>query len=119
MSKEADCCTPQGSTAQGRGPRTTSDVIRSALRDPRVLMIGGLAIIAGAMALNWTWLTAIGAASIILALAPCAVMCALGMCMMPKQSASTPTDQGTPEPTNLPTAVKPPQVLPGSERYVA
>ncbi len=32
-------------------------------------------------ALNWSWLTAIGAAPIILSVAPCAIMCALGLCM--------------------------------------
>lgn len=32
-------------------------------------------------ALNWSWLTAIGAAPIILSVAPCAILCALGLCM--------------------------------------
>ncbi len=43
-----------------------------------VLAIG----IAGAgMAMNWGWLVAVGMAPILLALLPCAAMCALGMCM--------------------------------------
>jgi hypothetical protein len=43
----------------------------------------GLAVVAlaGGMALNWSWLVAAGLAPIILALAPCAAMCALGLCM--------------------------------------
>jgi hypothetical protein len=46
----------------------------------------GLLIAAGALAvpglwLGWPWLVAIGAAPVILAVAPCAVMCALGLCM--------------------------------------
>ena len=33
------------------------------------------------MAFNWSWLTAVGAAPIILSFAPCAAMCGLGLCM--------------------------------------
>jgi hypothetical protein len=33
------------------------------------------------MALNWGWLTAIGLAPVLVSLAPCAVMCGLGLCM--------------------------------------
>ncbi len=32
-------------------------------------------------ALNWSWLVAIGVAPFLLAFAPCAAMCALGLCM--------------------------------------
>ena len=47
----------------------------------RGLMIAAFAVIAAGMALNWSWLTAVGAAPLILSLAPCAAMCALGLCM--------------------------------------
>ncbi|RKF15336.1 hypothetical protein D6850_10985 [Roseovarius spongiae] len=47
----------------------------------RTLMLAGMAVTAGGMALNWDWLTAMGAAPLILSLAPCAAMCALGLCM--------------------------------------
>jgi hypothetical protein len=33
------------------------------------------------LALNWSWLVAIGVAPLLVALAPCAAMCALGLCM--------------------------------------
>lgn len=103
MSKDMDCCTPEASTTQSRGTRTTPDLMRSVLSDRRVLMIGGLAVVAGAFALNWSWLTAIGAASIILALAPCAVMCALGLCMgMGKRSDAAGAKPGNGEATSLP-----------------
>jgi len=46
-----------------------------------------MAIIAAGMALNWGWLTAIGAAPLILAVAPCAVMCGLGYCVMCKSDS--------------------------------
>ena len=36
---------------------------------------------AAGLVLGWDWLVAVGAASLIVALAPCLVMCALGLCM--------------------------------------
>jgi len=52
-----------------------------------VVIAGG----AGAMVLGWDWLVAAGVASIIVAVAPCLVMCALGLCMnrMGKSGQST------------------------------
>jgi len=47
----------------------------------QTLMLTGFAAISGGAALNWDWLTAVGAAPLILSLAPCAAMCALGLCM--------------------------------------
>lgn len=54
---------------------------RSYLTGRRGLILLALAIIAVGVTLNWGWLVAIGVAPILLALAPCAVMCALGVCM--------------------------------------
>ena len=53
---------------------------RAILRGPGLLMGGGAVLVTG-VALNWGWLTAIGIAPILVALLPCAVMCALGLCM--------------------------------------
>ncbi len=47
----------------------------------QILMLAGMAAVTGGAASNWGWLTAVGAAPILLSLAPCAAMCALGMCM--------------------------------------
>ena len=47
----------------------------------QILMLTGFAAIGGGAALNWEWLTAVGAAPLLLSLAPCAAMCALGLCM--------------------------------------
>lgn len=47
----------------------------------KVLAVSALLIVGAGLALNWSWLVAAGVAPIILALAPCAAMCALGMCM--------------------------------------
>ncbi len=43
-----------------------------------LLAIGALGV--GAV-LSWSWLVAIGIAPLLLAIAPCAAMCALGLCM--------------------------------------
>ena len=43
---------------------------------------GLAAVLLGAgLALNWSWLVAVGVAPLLVALAPCAAMCALGLCM--------------------------------------
>lgn len=50
-----------------------------------LLTIGILVLAVGAM-LNWSWLVAAGLAPIIIALAPCAIMCAIGLCAMKNTS---------------------------------
>tara|TARA_R110001599_G_scaffold222239_1_gene421223 strand:+ start:465 stop:635 length:171 start_codon:yes stop_codon:yes gene_type:complete len=52
-------------------------------------------LIGGGMALNWGWLAAVGAAPLILALAPCAVMCGLGLCMKGGAGKTCAKDDGT------------------------
>lgn len=61
------------------------------------LMMAGSAVVFGGIALNWGWLTAIGLAPILLALAPCGIMCALGFCAMgmKKKPAAISTDAET------------------------
>jgi len=46
-----------------------------------LLAVGVLVLIIGA-SLNWGWLVAAGVAPILIAAAPCAIMCALGLCAM-------------------------------------
>ena len=48
-----------------------------------VALAGGIA----ALFFGWDWLVAAGVASIIIAIAPCLVMCALGLCMNRKAEA--------------------------------
>jgi hypothetical protein len=40
-----------------------------------------LALVVGGLAFNWSWLTAVAVAPLFLSLAPCALMCAFGLCM--------------------------------------
>ena len=52
-----------------------------------LLAIGALVLSIGA-SLNWGWLVAAGIAPILIALAPCAIMCALGLCAMKMMAGS-------------------------------
>jgi hypothetical protein len=45
-----------------------------------LLLLAVLVAIVG-ITLNWGWLVAVGAAPLLIAILPCAVMCALGLCM--------------------------------------
>ncbi len=47
----------------------------------RGLIVLAIGIVVAGSALNWGWLVAAGLAPILLVLAPCAAMCALGFCM--------------------------------------
>ncbi len=46
------------------------------------LALAALTLVGGA-AMNWSWLVAAGIAPLVLAFAPCAAMCAFGLCMKP------------------------------------
>lgn len=52
------------------------------LRHRLVLASAGIAVAGGGLVLGWDWLAAVGVAPLIVAAAPCLIMCALGMCMM-------------------------------------
>ena len=69
----ASCCATSDKGTAGRLPAWAT---RNRLR-----MAGG-AVVVGGLALNWGWLTAIGVAPILLAVAPCGIMCGLGLCAM-------------------------------------
>ena len=47
----------------------------------RGLVLLAVIIVTVAAFFNWGWLVAVGLAPLLLALAPCAAMCALGLCM--------------------------------------
>ena len=51
------------------------------LGNRKLLVVLALTVVGAGLALNWSWLVAAGVAPILLALAPCAAMCALGLCM--------------------------------------
>jgi hypothetical protein len=76
----ASCCATTDSGASGRLP---------AWATRNRLVLAGSAVVIGGAALNWGWLTAIGVAPILLAMAPCGIMCAVGMCKMGKKTPVT------------------------------
>lgn len=55
--------------------------LRYQLRGRRGLIAAAIALAVPAFWLGWPWLVAAGLAPLLLAVAPCAVMCALGLCM--------------------------------------
>jgi hypothetical protein len=69
-------------------PLYIPDLVRTWIRSPRGLIILAIALVGVGLALGWNWLVAVGAAPLILSLAPCAAMCALGVCMMARGNSS-------------------------------
>lgn len=57
-------------------------IVTSAVRRPIFLVVSGALIIGAGLYLNWPAVVALGLAPLILTFAPCAVMCALGLCAM-------------------------------------
>jgi hypothetical protein len=70
--------------------------LRHYLSNRKVLAVLAVAAVGAGLAFNWSWLVAAGVAPILLALAPCAAMCALGLCMkgMGGKSCSTENKAG-------------------------
>lgn len=64
-------------------PNLVARVITSAIRQPIFLVATGASVIGAGLYLNWPAVVALGLAPFILMLAPCALMCALGLCKMP------------------------------------
>lgn len=52
----------------------------------RALILAAVAVAAAGAWLGWPWLVAAGIAPILVVLAPCAVMCAVGACAMKQQA---------------------------------
>lgn len=75
----ADACRQRGS---GSNSSPWSSQLPTWLRGSRGILLGVSVLAIGGAALGWPWLVAIGIAQILVSVAPCAVMCALGLCMM-------------------------------------
>jgi hypothetical protein len=62
----------------------------------RGLMVLAIVTIVTGLALNWSWLLAIGVAPILLSVLPCLVLCAVGACFAcRKGGASDTTDKSS------------------------
>lgn len=78
--------------AKAAEPSLTSTVAalaRHYLGGRRTLIVLAVAALAGAAFFNWGWLVALGIAPLLLMLAPCAAMCALGYCMKKKDAGAS------------------------------
>lgn len=70
-------------------PRSFISRLIGSVRGRSPLLVASIVVLGTGMALNWDWLTAMGAAPIILSLAPCALMCAVGICCRKKRGNQT------------------------------
>lgn len=68
-------------TVQMSLPRIAMGLLRHYLGGRRRLIVLTAVILGAGAYFNWGWLVAAGIAPLLLALAPCAAMCALGLCM--------------------------------------
>jgi type III secretory pathway component EscV len=68
--------------------------VRHQLRGRRGLIVAAVALAVPALWLGWPWLVAAGLAPLLIAIAPCAIMCALGLCAM-RAGSSTNTRQAS------------------------
>lgn len=64
------------------------------LRSRRALVLGIVAVGVAALALGWPWVAAAGLAPLALTLLPCAMMCAVGLCMAGKDGNESCGQQG-------------------------
>ena len=58
--------------------------LRYQLRGRRGLIVASIGLALPALWFGWPWLVMAGIAPLIIAFAPCAIMCAFGVCMMGK-----------------------------------
>lgn len=79
------------------------NVLRYWLRGRRGLIAAAVGLAIPALWFGWPWLVAAGVAPLLVAFAPCAIMCGLGLCMSKacaKPGKGTPSMQA--DPTSLP-----------------
>ncbi len=79
--------------------KSVMNAARYYLSGRRGLIVLAVVILGSGLALNWGWLVAVGVAPVLLALAPCAAMCALGLCMNKMGGGSCPGESGKGEST--------------------
>ena len=79
--------------------------VRRLLGGRRGLILLAVAVVGAGAVLGWDWLVAVGIAPLLVVVAPCAVMCVLGLCMSAgdKSCHSSDRNSGARSRTDLPT----------------
>jgi hypothetical protein len=81
--QERSMATPESTgTANSSLKRNLLDVARYYLGIPWGILAVGILVLTIGAAFNWSWLVAAGIAPLLLSLAACAIMCAVGVCCM-------------------------------------
>lgn len=75
-----------------------ADAVRRWFGGWRGWVILGIVLVVAGLAAGWSWLTAIGVAPLILSVAPCAAMCALGLCAMSRGGGASCSKSGSAPP---------------------
>ena len=91
--------TKQPARAETAPARKSIRPLRSWLTSPRGMIVLAIVLVGGGLALGWSWLVAAGIAPLILSLAPCLAMCAVGACMMGKGAHASGAKPGAAEKT--------------------
>jgi hypothetical protein len=78
------------------------DALRYWLRGARGLAALVLSALVIGAALNWSWLVAVGVVPFLLTVLPCALMCALGLCVNKMTGSSCSTSSTSPDPSSTP-----------------
>jgi hypothetical protein len=79
--------------------RTVAGLLGHYLGGRRGIILLAVAAAGAGLYLGWGWLAAVGIAPVLLALVPCAAMCALGLCMNKGGGKSCSTDSKPSEQT--------------------
>ena len=87
----------QAAPTDGRGPPPAATDESCCAVPPRRLwtrswLLAGGVLVAFALYAGWEWLAATGIATLLVVLAPCLLMCALGVCMQREKSKSRQRD---------------------------
>ena len=91
--------TQQSQSRNGSLSRDLLYALRYYLGNRRGLLVLAGLVIASGLALNWSWLAAVGIAPILISLLPCLAMCALGLCMNRSGSKSCSAAESNAGPT--------------------
>lgn len=90
--KEIDTLRPSQPTDIALAPRIWRVLTLGDRLNRRVsVVLWSASVIAIGLLLSWGWLVAAGLSSIVLAILPCAAMCAAGLCMAGSHSKQTDT----------------------------